>query len=107
MRITEKLVLIFFAVLFKESSSVCLDKFALSSVDALVHKQKNSRAIVHRRENFNTLDNYMAIDVIGSNVSELCEGKLTVLYKNIFLFLAINQGEIDFIPLKYYFVVCT
>ncbi|XP_066247697.1 chondroadherin-like [Euwallacea similis] len=66
--------LVAFAVLFKGSSAACLDKFALSSVDALVHKQRNAKAITFLAKNFNELDDYISIDVIGSNVTELCEG---------------------------------
>ncbi|CAG9760590.1 unnamed protein product [Ceutorhynchus assimilis] len=68
-------ILLMFLIYFSKTSanSVC-DKFALSSVDALVHKQINSRAIFHREENFNSLDGYINIDVVRANASRLCTG---------------------------------
>ncbi|KAL1489326.1 hypothetical protein ABEB36_014244 [Hypothenemus hampei] len=58
---------------FAKATTAC-DKFALSSVDVLVQKQKNVRAISLKKTNFYSLDNLTTIDVIGSNISQLCEG---------------------------------
>ncbi|XP_060528705.1 chondroadherin-like [Cylas formicarius] len=56
--------------------SVCVDKFALSSVDSYVHKTRNSRAIKLESHNFNLLDDYIAVDVTRANVTQLCEGMI-------------------------------
>lgn len=63
-------------VLLGESSSKCIDQFALRSVDARVHKQRNTKAIVFREKHFSELDEYIFVDVIRANVSQLCEGMI-------------------------------
>ncbi|XP_066146167.1 carboxypeptidase N subunit 2-like [Euwallacea fornicatus] len=87
-----RVLLTAFAVLFIGSSAACLNKFALSSVNAIARKQKNSPKITFRAENFNNLDDYISIDVIGSNVTELCEG----MVKNfpVLEFLALINANI-------------
>ncbi|XP_030764244.1 leucine-rich repeat-containing protein 15-like [Sitophilus oryzae] len=66
--------LIISTVFFWQNAFACVDKFALSSVDARVHKQRNAKAIYLQQEHFNKMDNYIAIDIINANISELCEG---------------------------------
>lgn len=73
-------VFLLLATLFvKSSSGICREKFALNSVDALVHVKRHSRGQLERGKDINVFDGYSMIDIVRSNVTQLCEGKLVLL----------------------------
>lgn len=71
--------LVLASLFVKSSSGICRDKFALNSVDAVVHIKRHSRGQIEKGKDINMFDGYSMIDIVRSNVTQLCEGKLVSL----------------------------
>ncbi|ENN81719.1 hypothetical protein YQE_01881, partial [Dendroctonus ponderosae] len=113
-------IFLFFVCYSEMCLGACLDKFALASVDALVRSIPNSSAILMENVNFNSLDTFVSIDVVSSNISQLCTGmikdfpvlkKLSLINANLseiqpgifekvpsLEYLSLGVNQLDYVP---------